>query len=85
MLFLLSNTKNFFKECRTTMQSCDYGKIIQLVKQANNAQTFHNETFINFKNVLETKYPELFITFTQIYIPHIYIFNYYLLSKFYYH
>ena len=56
------------------MQSCDYSKIIQLVKLANNAQTFHNETFINFKNVLETKYPELFITFTQIYIPHIYNF-----------
>ena len=37
---VISNFKreNFFKECRTTMQPCDYSKIIQLVKQANNTQ-----------------------------------------------
>jgi hypothetical protein len=50
-----------------TMQPCDYNKIIQLVKQTNNVQTFLNETFRNFKNVLETKHPELFNTFTQLF------------------
>ena len=66
---VISNFKNenFFKECRTTMQPCDYIKIIQLVKQTNNVQTFLNETFRNFKNVLETKHPELFNTFTQLF------------------
>ena len=66
---VISNFKNenFFKECRITMQPCDYSKIIQFVKQTNNVQKSHNETFINFKNVLETKYPELFNTFTQLF------------------
>jgi hypothetical protein len=49
---VISNFKNenFFKEYRTTMQPCDYSKIIELVKQTTNDQTSHNECGVVYNN-----------------------------------